>query len=247
VARTTARHGQPRRAPTITVGFVTALAGLLFATNARLLSAEGSNEPGLLGLVREEGRKVAALETAGATLAEDIDSLAARAIAGDGDKATPGVDLASHLTQMAGPGVRVTMDDAAVPDGEPGPLDAFVIHQQDLEAVLNTLWAAGAEAVAVQSVRLTSVTSVQCVGNVLLVGGRTFSPPYRIEAIGDPEKLVEALDSSPLLGPYRQAADELGLGWSVETSEGLRLPGTTGGSISLRYATARGSQGGGVP
>src|SRR5690606_41382455 len=63
--------------------------------------------------------------------------------------------------------------------------DDLVVHQQDLEAVINALWAGGAEALMVQDQRITSLSSVRCVGNVLLLHGRHYSPPYRISAIGD--------------------------------------------------------------
>jgi uncharacterized protein YlxW (UPF0749 family) len=136
---------------------------------------------------------------------------------------------------VEGPGISVTLDDAPVPPDRDAGLDAYVVHQEDLEAVLNTLWAAGAEAVAIQGQRLTAVSGVRCVGNVLLVGGRTYSPPYLIEAIGDPERLSKVLQTSALTEPYRAWAASVGLVWQVRTHDALRIDAYPGGSITLRY------------
>src|SRR3712207_2320199 len=64
--------------------------------------------------------------------------------------------------------------------------DALPIYVQ---SVLNGLWAGGAEAVAVQDQRLVTTSAARCIGNTLLLAGRTYSPPYVITAIGDPARL----------------------------------------------------------
>ena len=54
-------------------------------------------------------------------------------------------------------------------------------------------WAGGAEAMALQDQRVTATTAFRCVGNVLSLGGRVYSPPYEVRAIGDPRRLRVAL------------------------------------------------------
>jgi len=109
------------------------------------------------------------------------------------------------------------------------------VHQQDLEAVINALWAGGAEAMAIQGRRVVATTVVRCVGNVLLLDGQVFSPPYVVSAIGDPEVLRAALDASPAVGRYREWVDAVGLGWSVTSSNELELPAVQGAG-ELRFA-----------
>ncbi|EUA56665.1 hypothetical protein I553_8717 [Mycobacterium xenopi 4042] len=54
-----------------------------------------------------------------------------------------------------------------------------MVHQQDIEAVLNALWSAGAEAIQMQDQRIIATSAPRCVGNTLLLNGRTYSRPTR--------------------------------------------------------------------
>ena len=90
---------------------------------------------------------------------------------------------------MHGPGLIVTLTDAQRDADGRFPRDAspddLVVHQQDIQAVLNALWSAGAEAIQMQDQRIIATSAPRCVGNTLLLNGRTYSPPYTITAIGD--------------------------------------------------------------
>ncbi|MDR0504872.1 MAG: DUF881 domain-containing protein [Bifidobacteriaceae bacterium] len=230
-----ASHVQRRNGrAAIAVAAVTALAGLLFATNARLVTGQSAGGAGLLSLVRQTSQRVTAEENRAADLSNQISRSAANSSTNQvTNQASAGLLTAAGSTAVTGPGVIVTLNDAPAPHR--GPLDAYVVHQQDIEAVINVLWASGAEALALQGVRLTAITSIQCVGNVLLVGGRVFSPPYRLEAIGPSDQLIDGLANSTVLSAYRQAVNDLGLGWKVDTALSLHLPGEPSGSIGLRY------------
>ena len=74
--------------------------------------------------------------------------------------------------------------------------DDVVVHQQDVQGVVNALWAGGAEAMQIMDQRVIATSAVRCVGNTLILQGRVYSPPYTITAIGDPERLSQALDDS---------------------------------------------------
>lgn len=124
-----------------------------------------------------------------------------------------------------------------LPDNVTG--DDLVVHQQDLEAVMNGLWAGGAEAMTVQGHRVTATTSVRCVGNVLLIDGATYSPPYEIAAIGDPAQLETTLLATQPIQIYLQYVDALDLGWSVEASEELTMPADDS-NLALEYADVPG-------
>lgn len=101
--------------------------------------------------------------------------------------------ILAGLVPVKGPGVEVTLEDSP---RTPGPTDDpyyFLIHDLDIQAFVNELWAAGAEAVAVNDQRLATSSSVRCVGPAVLVNATRLTPPYTIRAIGDPRTLETAL------------------------------------------------------
>jgi uncharacterized protein YlxW (UPF0749 family) len=143
------------------------------------------------------------------------------------------------LTEVVGPGVTVALDDSdadpADLPGNPGPND-LVVHQQDVQAVVNAMWRGGASAVQVMDQRIVSTSAVRCVGNTLILQGRVYSPPFTITAVGDVEALSRSLDDDPQLAVYREYVDVYGLGWSVDTADQVTIPAYTG-PILPTYAT----------
>ncbi len=119
---------------------------------------------------------------------------------------------------VEGPGVVVTLDDSSTarsPSGDPNDL---VIHEADIQTVVNGLWAAGAEAVSLNGERLTTTSAVRCAGNTLLLHGTLHTPPYEIAAIGEPATLATSLAGQPGIDRLAAAADAFGLGFDVETT-----------------------------
>lgn len=211
----------------LTVALVAALAGALFATNATLFRSGAERHPqDLAELVSNESARLTEVADEVEDLRAQVTDLIERE-SGQGPAETPDTPsaVASGAMPVQGPGIVVRLWDAPqvnVPDGVRP--DDLVVHQQDLEAVMNALWAGGAEAMTVQDNRVTAVTAVRCVGNVLLMTSRTYSPPYEVAAIGDPEDLSAALDASPAIQIYLQYVRALGLGWSVEQRATLDMP-----------------------
>ncbi|MEO7745246.1 MAG: DUF881 domain-containing protein, partial [Actinomycetota bacterium] len=159
-----------------------------------------------------------------------------RSLAADQGALAPAAGTAA----ATGPGLTVQLDDAhldgSLPDGFTP--DDVVVHQQDVQAVVNALWSAGAEAMMLMDQRVVSTSAVRCVGNVLILQGRVYSPPYLIRAIGDPTALRRGLARSPQLRIYREYVDALGLGYAVSAQRSLTMPGYDG-SLDLRYARAQ--------
>ena len=85
--------------------------------------------------------------------------------------------------------------------------------------------------------RVIATSAVRCVGNTLLLNGEVFSPPFRVAAIGPARTMAAALDASPGVGLFKQAAGYYGLGYTVETSDEVDVPAYTG-PIGLVYAHA---------
>ena len=83
--------------------------------------------------------------------------------------------------------------------------DDLVVHQQDVQSVVNAMWAGGAEAMSIMDVRVISTSAVRCVGNTLLLDGQVFSPPFKITAIGEPTAMHNALESAEGVRQFRDA------------------------------------------
>ncbi|CAM5627564.1 hypothetical protein SGLAM104S_06092 [Streptomyces glaucescens] len=184
---------------------VFALAGLLFFTSFH--TAKGTNirtDASLLklsDLIQERSRKNGELDESNAALRDQVEALAER---DDGstkaeDEKLAALEKSAGTQKVTGEAVTVTLDDAppnatAKLPGYPEPQpDYLVIHQQDLQAVVNALWQGGAEGIKVMDQRLISTSAVRCVGNTLILQGRVYSPPYKIQAVGDPDRLQKAL------------------------------------------------------
>ncbi|MEE6294877.1 DUF881 domain-containing protein [Georgenia wangjunii] len=232
----------PARRASVGVAAVCGMAGLLLATNASLFAADDDRHPeNLVQLARAETERLEEVEAEVAALRTRV-----RDVVDAQPPAVPSDVIAGELTSHAsgrnavtGPGLVVEMWDAPPPPDfqERGlHVDDLVVHQQDLEAVINALWAGGAEAMTIQGQRIVSTSSVRCVGNVLLLHGRHYSPPYRVAAIGDPDALENALMDSPGVEIYLQYVEAVNLGWSVTERASIEMPAYEG-SLRLEYAT----------
>jgi uncharacterized protein YlxW (UPF0749 family) len=225
---------------------VAALAGALFATSFTTAHGTELRTVGrdLPGLITDQNRQVAAKAGQVRELQEEVDRLAAAAAPGDATakalrSATAGLAPLVGTQPVKGPAVTVSLDDAhrsAASLPKPYGPDDIVVHQQDVQGVVNALWAGGAEAMMIQDQRVIATSAVQCVGNTLLLQGRVYSPPYVITAIGDPAALRAALDRDRSVQVYREWVDAVGLGYDVRQSDETELPAYTG-SITLTNVT----------
>lgn len=229
------------------VPVVALAAGFLFtasATTARGTALRDDRTPQLSSLIADRNRQIDQAEKQDAALRREVDALtqqvggadagtSAAAHAADQDK--PG----AGLTAMHGPAVTVTLNDAPRRADGSRPAgatpDDLVVHQQDVQAVVNALWAGGAEAMSIMGVRVISTSAVRCVGNTLLLNGRVYSPPFVVTAIGDPAAMHSALDVSDGVRAFRQAASDFGLGYQVEDRADVTVPAYSG-STALEYA-----------
>jgi uncharacterized protein YlxW (UPF0749 family) len=218
------------------VPVVMVLMGLLVATSAQLASGtdlRAERRTDLVDLIRAEHDRVQAETDRVTELQSDIDGAVAAEVPVASDP-----DLEALIAEVTGPGVSVELDDAPLPtNGTPTGFtaDDYVVHEQDVHAVINALWAGGAEAVAVMDQRVIGTSAVRCVGSTLLIHGRVYPPPYRIDAVGPAERMQRALDSSSRLAIYRQYVDLLGLRLNVDAHESLSVPAYEG-PLSAQYA-----------
>ena len=144
----------------------------------------------------------------------------------------------SGLTRMSGPGLRVSFSDGP-PACSHRPQDCR-IQDADLQLAVNTLFAVGAEAVAVNGERLIATTAIRSAGGSILVNYTVLTSPYVVEAIGDPVQMHARFADSGLAADFEVWRDTYGLGFGVEQvtaagAGGLVLPAHSG-SVQLQEA-----------
>lgn len=206
---------------------MTLASGLLFSLSA--MSARQSAVPqdvGLVGLVRHQQDSVDQMMSGNQDLQRQIDALVANSAVSPSPSPTAVLQLSS--VAVTGPGLTVTLTDAPtgpIPDG--ARPDDLVVHQQDIENVMNALWKGGAEAMTVQGKRVNARTVIRCIGNVILVDGARFSPPYVVSAIGDTTSLQEALVSGEGVTAYLRDVARYQLGWDVDVEDQLHFDAVT--------------------
>ena len=138
-------------------------------------------------------------------------------------------------TAVHGAGVQVTMEDSErAAQGEPGTQDERV-RDGDLQIVVNGLWAAGAEAIAINGHRLTSRTAIRTAGDAILVDLQPLVSPYVISAIGDPDEIRTEFARTTAAAALNLLASQYSIASSVQPADSLELPGGSG--ASLRYVT----------
>jgi uncharacterized protein YlxW (UPF0749 family) len=148
------------------------------------------------------------------------------------------------LQPVHGPAVTVTLTDApqsevdrAVKNGDT-TADQLVVHQQDIQAVVNALWKGGASAVTIQGQRVVSTTGIKCEGNAVQLQGVPYPQPYVIKAVGDQASLLTAVEDDSYLAFYRNdAADpDISVGWDLALESSVTAPAYDG-LLDLSYAT----------
>jgi uncharacterized protein YlxW (UPF0749 family) len=139
--------------------------------------------------------------------------------------------LLAGLLPVEGPGVVVTLDDSSVqipPGADP---NAYIIHEYDLRDIVNLLWMAGSEAIAINDERLVSTSSVYCVGSTVMVNNTRLSPPYLLQAIGNPRVQQDYLRNPSHLKDLKEKQRLYGLRFEVKDIAKVTLPAYSGGFL----------------
>ena len=234
------------RLPSVLVALTALAAGLLFATSARTahgtdLRAGRSLE--LTELVARQQAELTRQERDADALRDRVTTDQDTAAAGDGRvtrerERSAAVAEAAGVSAVRGPALTVSLDDAprqeGVPAGSDNP-DDLVVHQQDVQSVVNALWAGGAEAMRLMDQRVVSTSAVRCVGNTLILQGRVYSPPFVVTAVGDVAGMRTALEQEPGVELFREYVDRFGLGYDVTSQPDLVLA-PYDGLLELQHA-----------
>lgn len=128
-------------------------------------------------------------------------------------------------TPVEGPGLSVRLSDSKRTPRSPDEAGAYRIHDTDLQLTVNALFAAGADAVAVNGSRIVATSPIRAAGDTIVVNFRPVSPPYRVEAIGADR---EAFAASEISRRFARWTKLFGLGFRVREERELSLPAYTG-------------------
>ena len=227
----------PRRRPARTAAIVVAAFGLLvsiaFVQTSQNEGAADASRATLIQQIESAREDIGQLERASVRLRTH--NLALQAQLNDLTSAQQAAQARLERQQTVsgfgpvhGPGVRITVDDS--PNGN-------AVVDRDLRPLVNGLWAAGAEAIAINGQRLTSRSAIRNSSAAIQVNSRPLSPPYVVQAIGDPKTLQADLmqTSSGLL--FRDIAANLGYSWTMDNVDDMTLPAAPAGGARLRNAT----------
>ncbi len=243
----TPRRSWAWRVATPVVGL---LSGALFVVSAH--SSEGTDlRPGrftdLASLVRYDATRAGVLNQRVADLNEQVSLLSSSVDNRQVRKYTNKAALMKQpagLLPQSGPGVTVTLSDAPQSTGEETPdtvdnPNLLLVHQQDIQAVVNAMWNGGATAVTIQGQRVVSTTGIRCIGNSVQLQGVPYSQPYRISAVGNVTSLTNAIANDPYLQVYRADAEnpDINIGWDEVVEDRIIAPGYSG-LTDLQYAQA---------
>ena len=223
--------------------FWQALAATLVATVfAAAVAQARSVAPGVRAEQQLLATSVRSTEAAAAKLAQQrsvltrqLDDVQRRALASDaeGQRLLTRLDalsLAAASTAVTGPGLTLAVTDPGV---SPNLSDLSkqrvngsrqIILDRDLQLVVNSLWASGAEGISVGGVRIGPNVTIRQAGGAILVDNNPTSSPYTILAVGPPHAMRDVFDNSPGLQRLRLLEASYGVGVTVNVADGLSLP-----------------------
>ena len=158
-------------------------------------------------------------------------------------------ELAAGQTPVTGPGMTVTLREPPASSASPGPgrggtnslAATNILTDRDVRSVVNELWHDGAEAIAVNHIRLTPTSAIRFAGEAVLVDFQPITSPYQVEAIGESDTLSTNFAQSSVASRYQTLVSVNNIGFSFSESGHLKLPASA--SSTLRYARVAGKRG----
>lgn len=174
----------------------------------------GAERNALAEAVDTEQRRRLGMDADGQRLLDDLDS----------------ANVAAAAVPMIGPGLTVTVTDPGMSrdlsdvSKQRVAGSQQVILDRDLQLVVNSLWASGAEAISVGGVRVGAGVTIRQAGGGILVDNQPITSPYEIVAIGPPNAMAQVFDRSPALQRLRLLETSYGAGVNVSMGDGLDVP-----------------------
>jgi uncharacterized protein YlxW (UPF0749 family) len=228
----------------IPIAFACVLLGIMMTLQFRTQKREGfplyNQRTDLIKMVNELERQRNKLET---DLAEKKKKLEEFEQAAGKDMSTvkamqdqlETARMEAGILPMKGPGLIVEIADSPK---SPSPKEDpyyFIVHDVDLDTLVNELWAAGAEAIAVNDQRIVTTTSIRCVGPTVLVNAVRLASPYKIKVLGPTKDMEGGLRTPGGYMDYMAPAMQRGVTVRINRYEEIEMPEFKG-SLIFRYA-----------
>ncbi|PFG19685.1 uncharacterized protein YlxW (UPF0749 family) [Serinibacter salmoneus] len=183
-----------------------------------------------------------ALEERNAALAAEIRDLSTTQLAASDPELAEQFDalgVASAVTAVTGPALTVRLSDSARALEAPAEYPSERVQAIDLQVVVNALWAAGAEAIAVNGTRISGLGAIRSAGSAVLVDLVPVTSPYEIVAIGHSERMVNALDRSTAGAHLEVLSDRYRIQVTTDLTDSVTLDASR--VIQPRYADPLGN------
>lgn len=196
----------------------------------------------LIDRVEAAGEQTQQLQEKAAELRSSVSQLQQLASSGLGEDFTEqlrALEIASGFVGLTGPGAVLVMDDADPPLPPGVEPDEAKVLDMDLQLAVNGLWESGAQAVAINDVRLTSVTAIRTAGEAILVDYRPLEPPYRITAVG-PSDLGEVFEGSETAKELKGLGRDYGIQSEVRSAREVTVPASTA-NLPVRAEVVKGA------
>jgi uncharacterized protein YlxW (UPF0749 family) len=250
--------GDPPRHRSAAWAWQAAAALLIAIVFAAAVAQARSTAPGvketqqvLVSSVRSSQASANALAAQRGGLTAEVDNLRRSQLAGDaeGQRLLQQLDqlgFAGAVTKATGPGLTVTLTD---PGGSPDLSDVSkeripgsrqAVLDRDLQLVVNSLWASGAEAIAVGGVRIGPNVTIRQAGGAILVDNQPISSPYVATAVGPPHAMQDAFERSPGFQRMRLLQASYGVAATVSANDSLTVPAGSGREV--KYAKPNGDR-----
>ncbi len=143
--------------------------------------------------------------------------------------------IAAGLIALTGSGIVLQLEDSRAPVPPDGRESDYLVGSRDIRVVVEELWGAGAEAIAVNGERITPTSAIIDVGSSLLVNSAYLTPPYQVTALGS-EELYGRLSASPGFIDFVRARGEgFGIRVSLAEPDSVDVPAFVG-TVTLRYS-----------
>jgi len=228
------RHRVMLVAASIVLGFLLAVAA---AQNYRTAPEAEKQRNELVDRINQADTRLTGLRNNQSQLADEVRGLQASGLSNDSTGAAlqqklDDLELQTGAIAVTGPGIKAVIDDAKNADAKEGRL-----LDVDLQQLVNGLWTSGAEAIAVNGHRITSLTAIRGAGSAITVDYSSLTPPYTVLAIGDTATMPARFAQSSGGQWVQYLVSNFDVRMTITTEDSLLVPADA--TIALRYAKVR--------
>ncbi|MBW9208994.1 DUF881 domain-containing protein [Mumia sp. zg.B21] len=227
-----ARTSRGRLAAIAVVAFFTLLITLALLQTRASRPAVETERAVLTGQIDQRRTEIAALQEDVAALSGSVARLRREESGAEGLARAREQAAVVGTVAVTGPALRVTVDGA--PDADAGSAER--VRDKDLQLLVNGLWQAGAEAIAINGNRLTAMSPIRSAGEGITVNYRSLTSPYVVTAIGNPRTLPANFAETPAAQAWSGLKENFDMRFDVSARTEATLPAAPRRASTIRNA-----------